>query len=50
VGSYLSVFFWVCAFQLGDVLPDAKVVPALGSARRDARPLPTDYGAFVSNR
>jgi O-antigen ligase len=49
-GSYLSVFFWVCAFQLDDVLPDAKAVPALGSARRDARPLPTDYGAFASNR
>ena len=50
VGSYLSVFFWVCAFLLADLVPNADIVPAPGPAPYVARPLPADYGAVVSNR
>jgi O-antigen ligase len=48
VGSYLSLFFWVCAFQLADVIPDAVVAPAHGAV--PSCPLPAHFGPVVSNR
>lgn len=50
VGSYLSLFFWVFAFVLADLLPDAVVVPVAGAVSRATRPLPAGFGAVVSNR
>jgi O-antigen ligase len=49
VGSYLSLWFWVCAFMLADLVPDAAVVPSPGTVSRVARPSPASYGAVVSN-
>jgi O-antigen ligase len=34
VGSYLSVFFWVCAFLLSDMLPERGMLSALNSSNR----------------
>lgn len=48
VGSYLSVFFWVCAFQLADVIPDAVVAPVSGAVPSYA--FPATYRPVVSNR
>jgi O-antigen ligase len=50
VGSYLSLFFWVCAFQLADLVPDVDSLPALSSSLRVTHLLPSDYGTAVSNR
>jgi O-antigen ligase len=50
VGSYLCLFFWIFAFLLADLVPDAVVVPAVGAFPRVVRPMPTDYGAVVSHR
>jgi hypothetical protein len=50
VGSYLCLLFWVFAFMLVDILPDAAVVPATGAVSRISRPLPAGFGAVVSNR
>jgi len=49
VGSYLSLWFWVCAFMLADLVPDAAVVPSAGAVSRVAQPSPASYGAVVSN-
>jgi len=48
VGSYLSLWFWVCAFMLADLVPDAAVVPS-GVVSRVAHQSPAGYGAVVSN-
>ncbi len=50
VGSYLSLFFWVCAFVLADFVPDPVAVPATGAVSRLSRPLPASFGAVVPNR
>jgi O-antigen ligase len=50
VGSYLSLFFWICAFLLPDFVPAAESVPAIGPVSYTAVPLPSDYGAAVSSR
>jgi O-antigen ligase len=49
VGSYLSLWFWVCVFMLADLVPDAAVVPSAGAVSRVAQPSPASYGAVVSN-
>lgn len=50
VGSYLSLFVWVCAFVLADLVPRAAVVPAASAVSRLPHPLPAGFGAVVSNR
>jgi O-antigen ligase len=50
VGSYLSVYFWVFAFLLADLVPVAVVVPVAGVVSRAPRSLPTSFGAVVPNR
>jgi O-antigen ligase len=50
VGSYLCLWFWVFAFVLADLLPEAAVVPAASGVSRASRRLPADFGAVVSNR
>lgn len=50
VGSYLCLLFWVFAFVLADIIPDAAVVPAVGAVSRASRPLPAGFGAVVPNR
>jgi O-antigen ligase len=49
-GYYLCVYFWVLAFLLADIVPDAVVVPVAGVVSRASRPLPAGFGAVVSNR
>jgi O-antigen ligase len=49
VGSYLSVWFWVCVFMLADIVPDTAVVSSAEPVARTAPPLPSGYGAVVSN-
>lgn len=49
-GSYLAVFFWVCAFVLADMVADAAVVPAASPVSRSPRPLPASFGAALPNR
>jgi O-antigen ligase len=50
VGSYLCLFFWVFAFLLADLVPDAVTVPVTGVLPRVSHPMPADYGAVVSTR
>jgi len=50
VGSYLSVYFWVFAFLLADLVPVAVVAPVAGVVSRRPRPSPASFGAVVSNR
>src|ERR1700675_4324130 len=50
VGSYVSVYFWVFAFLLADLIPVAVVVPAAGVVSRAPRPSPASFGAVVPNR
>jgi O-antigen ligase len=50
VGSYLSVYFWVFAFLLADLVPGAVVVPVAGAVSRASRPSPAGFGAAVPNR
>jgi O-antigen ligase len=50
VGSYLCFLFWVFAFMLADMVPDAAVVPAAGAVSRASHPLPAAFGAAVSHR
>jgi O-antigen ligase len=50
VGSYLSLFLWVCAFLLADLVPEGDLAPVAGPAFRVVRSLSTDYGVVVSNR
>ncbi len=49
-GSYLSLFFWVCAFVLADMVADAVAVPAPRAVSRVSRPLPAAFGPIVPNR
>jgi O-antigen ligase len=49
-GSYLSLFFWVCAFVLADIVADAVAVPVPGAVDRVPHPLPARFGPVVSNR
>ncbi|MGB8013843.1 MAG: O-antigen ligase family protein [Terriglobales bacterium] len=50
VGYHVSVFFWVFAFLLADLVPAAVAVPAAGVVPRASRPLPASFGAVVPNR
>jgi O-antigen ligase len=50
VGSYVSVYFWVFAFLLADLIPVAVVVPVAGVVSRAPRPSPASFGAVVPNR
>ena len=50
VGYYLCVYFWICAFLLVDLLPDAVVVPVAGVFPRMYRPSPAGFGAVLPNR
>ena len=50
VGSYISVYFWVFAFLLADLIPVAVVVPVAGVVSRAPRPSPASFGAVVPNR
>jgi O-antigen ligase len=50
VGSYLSLFFWVSAFVLADLVPDPHSVPAPAQSFRLRAALPTDYEVAVSHR
>jgi O-antigen ligase len=50
VGSYVSVYFWVFAFVLADLIPVAVVVPVAGVVSRAPRPSPASFGAVVPNR
>jgi O-antigen ligase len=50
VGSYICVYFWVFAFLLADLVPQAAVVPATGAVSRAPRPSPASFGAVVPNR
>ena len=43
VGSYPCLFFWVFAFVLADILPDAAVVPAAGGVSRASRSVPAGF-------
>jgi hypothetical protein len=49
VGSYLSLWFWVFAFMLADLVPDTAVAPSAGTVSRVAVPSPVRYGAVVSD-
>ncbi|HSZ64343.1 MAG TPA: O-antigen ligase family protein [Terriglobales bacterium] len=49
-GSYLSLFFWVCAFVLADMVADAGAVPAPRAVSRVSRPLAASFGPVVPNR
>ncbi|MFY9907599.1 MAG: O-antigen ligase family protein [Terriglobales bacterium] len=49
-GSYLSLFFWVCAFVLADMVADAVAVPAPSAVSRVSSPLPARFGPVVPNR
>jgi O-antigen ligase len=49
VGSYLSLWFWVFAFMLADLVPDTAVAPSAGAVSRVAVPSPVRYGAVVSD-
>lgn len=49
VGSYLSLWFWVFAFVLADLVPEKLPVPA-GVLSRTSRPTPVGYGAVASSR
>jgi O-antigen ligase len=50
VGSYLSLFMWVCAFLLAYLVPDGDLAPVASPAFPVVRSLSVDYGAVVSNR
>jgi len=50
VGSYLSLFFWVCAFLLADMVADAAAVPVPGTVPIARRPLPARFGPLVSHQ
>jgi O-antigen ligase len=49
VGAYPSVFFWVMAFLLADLVPQSAEAPAAAFAARFS-PVPNRFGAIVSNR
>ncbi|MFZ0799684.1 MAG: O-antigen ligase family protein [Terriglobales bacterium] len=50
VGYYLCVFFWALAFVLGDIVPDAAVLPVAGVASRTSRRSPADFGTVLPTR
>jgi O-antigen ligase len=50
IGFYVSVYFWVFAFLLADLVPVAVVVPVTGVVSRVPRPSPASFGAVVPNR
>jgi O-antigen ligase len=50
VGYHLSVYFWVCAFLLADLVPGAALVPAAGAVSRASFPSPAGFRAVVPNR
>jgi O-antigen ligase len=49
VGSYLSLYFWVCAFLLADILPDKPRIPS-SVVLRTSHPLQASLGVVESNR
>ena len=50
VGSYLSFFFWACAFILVDLVPDVDAFPKQRAAPAVPRRLPADYQVAVSHQ
>ena len=50
VGSYLSLFFWICAFLLDDVLPENATVRVAAPVPAFANPLPGQLGVVTSPR
>jgi len=50
VGYYLCVYFWVFAFVLADIVPDAVAVQVPSLVARASRLSPSDFGAVVSTR
>jgi O-antigen ligase len=50
VGYHVSVFFWVFAFLLADLVPGEVVVPAASVVPRTSRPSSVGFGAVVQNR
>ncbi len=47
VGSYPCVYFWIFAFLLADLLPDAVAVPAAGAVGRASYPSREGFGAVM---
>jgi O-antigen ligase len=47
VGSYLSIYFWIFAFLLTDLVPDAVEVPVPGVV---FHPSPASFGTVLPNR
>jgi O-antigen ligase len=50
VGYYICVYFWILAFLLADLVPDAVAVPAPRVISRASRPESGVFGAPVPNR
>jgi O-antigen ligase len=50
VGYYVCVYFWIFAFLLADLVPDAVVVPEAGFVSRASLPSPAGFAAIVPNR
>ena len=50
VGSYLCLFFWICAFLLADLVPDAVDIPSKVTVRSFPHPVPVDFGVVAPNR
>ncbi|MFY9646793.1 MAG: O-antigen ligase family protein, partial [Terriglobales bacterium] len=50
VGYHLTVYFWVCAFLLADIVSRSAVVPVPGAIPRASFPPPCNLGAVVPNR
>ena len=50
VGSYISVYFWVFAFLVADLVRDAVVVPAAVVVSRGTRPSSAGFGVPVPTR
>jgi O-antigen ligase len=50
VGSYLSVYFWVLAFLLADLVPEAEAMPVPGVVFHSIRSSPASFGAVAPNR
>jgi hypothetical protein len=44
------VYFWIFAFLLADLVPDAVVVPEAGFVSRASLPSPAGFAAIVPNR
>ena len=50
VGYYVCVYFWLCAFLLADLVPDAVAAPAPSIVPRAYHPSRAGLDAIVPNR